>query len=89
MVVSLGGWWVGGWVGGGWEVGGGEGRWRRWERREGEGGEEEGRGGRYRDEAQGITSLMNRQAQHVTDDCACNAQDDWNRTHKEDTLCER
>ena len=29
-----------------------------------------------------ITSLMNHQVQHVMDDCACNAQDDRNRTDK-------
>ena len=35
---------------------------------------------RLRNDLKGITSLMNHQVQHVMDDCACSAQDDWNRT---------
>ena len=38
---------------------------------------------RQRNDLKGITSLMNHQVQHVMDDCACNAQDDWNRFNKQ------
>ena len=43
----------------------------------------------------GKKSLMNHQLQTVMDDCACNAQDEWNRTDKKtqrangDTLQQR
>ena len=35
-----------------------------------------------RNDLKGITSLMNHQVQHVMDDCACNSQDDLDRTDK-------
>ena len=37
---------------------------------------------RLRNDLLGITPLMNQPVQHVMDDCACNAQDDCNRTDK-------
>ena len=37
---------------------------------------------RLRNGLKGITSLIDRQVQQVMDDCACNAQDDWNRADK-------
>ena len=38
---------------------------------------------RLRNDLKGITSLVNHQVQHVMDDHACNAQDDWNRNWQE------
>ena len=38
---------------------------------------------RLRNDLKGITHLMNHQAQHVKDDYACKARDDWNRSDKQ------